>query len=191
LNGLNRAETAPTSTSTVAAWYQKSLSTPTIRLSLFVSFLVLFSYVGMQMLSPSHNGSLLSNLASTPTSCPDCTFKECQRTLCPKVAPYVCTTGAAHDGCGSLPAAWIGNSVCTTCCDSLSCSSTLPGPHEDIKLCAACTPSECSTFAKRCDSKSPYVCTDGGATNGCTADKYHWPSALNGICNKCCDISQC
>ena len=149
---------------------------------------VILSFSVMKMRSP---GSSIFLRASN--TCRSCTFTECQRKLCPLVAPQVCVKGAARDGCGSTPAAWIGNSVCDECCDSSKCAATTPSGDDDtLTLCAKCTFSQCLEFKDKCYSSSaPYVCTDGGAKYGCTKEKYHWPSALNGICNSCCDISTC
>lgn len=125
--------------------------------------------------------------------CKDCTFLQCQRSMCdPLVAPMVCTSGAAHDGCADTALAWEASYVCDECCDKTECASTKPTGGEEDELpfkCSACTAKQCE--AHSCPDTQQYVCLAGGATGGCTNDKYHWPTSLNNICNGCCDASGC
>ena len=137
-----------------------------------------------------------SRNTSAPTvlgSCRSCSFLECKRTLCDvKLDPYICVKGAAMDGCAPNEAAWVESSTCTECCDAAKCASTLPVEGKDnIAMCGPCSDEECITYGYACGYLSSYVCTDGSARYGCSDDKYHWPTALNGICNKCCDIRKC
>jgi hypothetical protein len=137
------------------------------------------------------NSSVVS--LSGTAECRECNFRECKRTLCDHaIAPFVCISGAANDGCASTSNAWIGNSVCDECCDSSNCVATeLAAEDDSISLCPACSAQECQTFSSKCDVKDPYMCLEGGARYGCSADKYHWPTALNGICTQCCDLTKC
>jgi hypothetical protein len=132
--------------------------------------------------------------SSTPAvdTCRDCTFAECKRSLCDDLVPFICTDGAAHDGCAATASAWLGNSVCSECCDSTHCDDQKPTEDDDsITLCASCTVDECSALSSKCGGADPFICLEGGGRYGCSDDKYHWPTALNGICTKCCDLESC
>lgn len=167
------------------------------------------------------SGGSVSSLYSSSGETRSCTFAECQRTMCDENnSPFVCTagkfstsidvdiflliancvcfalfplfTGAAHDGCASTAAAWAHNSVCTDYCDISQCSSTEHTSTDDtIGKCDACTPSECLTYGTKCTSPDVFVCVDGSARYGCSADQYQWPSSINSICNACCDTTTC
>jgi hypothetical protein len=137
--------------------------------------------------------SSAANMLKDSQSCGACSFAQCKRTMCdPTTVPFVCIAGAAHDGCAATDAAWIGNSVCDECCDSSACASAAPSEDDDsIALCGACSAEDCSALSSKCNVNDPYLCLSGGARYGCSDDKYHWPTALNGICLQCCDLSTC
>lgn len=130
---------------------------------------------------------------TSSAECRVCSFRECQRSLCDRqIAPFVCIEGAAHDGCASTSDAWIGNSVCEGCCDASNCDTTEKSFNDDVlTLCPPCTQLQCDVFSPKCDDKDPYVCLEGGARYGCTSEIFHWPTALNGICTECCDLTLC
>ena len=56
-----------------------------------------------------------------------------------------------------------------------------------VASCKPCTYTQCKLNG--CGSKAPFVCTAGGATNGCAADAMDWLKSIS--CSDCCDSSDC
>lgn len=136
-----------------------------------------------------------AGVAGEPANCAPCAFLQCQRSMCsPKEVPYVCTAGAASDGCAATAAAWYAfDSTCDACCDATACAHTTPTAEDvaAITPCAGCDAHQCTTYSHKCPTPDPFVCTDGGGTGGCTSDEWQWPTRLNNICNVCCDLTSC
>jgi hypothetical protein len=155
--------------------------------------IVLFIFFTASMWIPRPSAAIGVDQMTALGECKPCTFFECKRTLCPAdKAPMVCTKGAAHDGCADTSAAWLASYVCDDCCDSSHCATTKESDTDEesgMTKCTTCTKSECQQF--NCPATSPYICLGGGATGGCSDDKWHWPSSLNNICTKCCDAESC
>lgn len=114
------------------------------------------------------------------SSCRPCEYEECQRNNCDATESYVCVSGTSRDGCSPDSTAWTNTSDCKECCDASKCSSTKPKRGKVYDGCDVCSKSECETFSHKCPKSSPYVCVNGSAVNGCSADSGHWPNALNG-----------
>lgn len=56
-----------------------------------------------------------------------------------------------------------------------------------LASCKPCTYSQCQLTG--CGSTEPFVCTAGGANNGCAAGSTDWLNSIS--CTDCCDSSDC
>ena len=59
--------------------------------------------------------------------------------------------------------------------------------HVDVVGCKPCTYSQCQLTG--CGSTAPFMCTAGGANNGCASDAMDWLKSIS--CSDCCDSSNC
>jgi len=168
--------------------------------------------------TPAVQGGLPPPVAMEQGRCRMCTFKECMADHCPRIRTnctscdwdrlisyFLITVAAPTDlcvagmsslpqpGCSEDPHQWMDSPFCTDCCSSEFCwlDQSLPVGHPDEPhRCPACTHVECRIFAHVCPYPIyPFVCTSGGATNGCTGNPYEWP--LTAACDACCDLTAC
>jgi hypothetical protein len=120
----------------------------------------------------------------------DCTFHECITSTCQFLtASYTCLEyqGNVNGGCSVIP--WYVPGDCDEQCNLANCDS-LPVPKDEH----GCEYSECDddACAKKCPDNTPYQCTEGSSTYGCTNDKFMWTyKSAHSVCSKCCDVTTC
>jgi len=155
---------------------------------------VQFTIVGIVVLTVLYFfNSYFGQYAHRPPSfCPPCSFAQCESASCDQAtSPMVCLSGATVGGCAALESNWKDNDGCDSCCDSSRCSEATPtGTDDSIELCPECPIHQCDTVAAACGLNS-FMCLEGEAAGGCTTDKYHWPTAGESVCKKCCDGVNC
>eukprot|EP00759_Apiculatamorpha_spiralis_P011101 PhF_6_TR18559/c0_g1_i1/m.27109 len=123
-----------------------------------------------------------SHVASQGNTCSPCTASQCSTTPCIGPAdPFYCYSGRSAGGCAPTATAWNNSQFCTGCCDASSCKPT-------FQCSATCSVSSCQS-PSRCPAASPYMCTSGNSTNGCSADRDAWPTSRT--CSACCDARSC
>ena len=125
-----------------------------------------------------------SRLKSTFVCSDECTFAECTASMCQSTA-FLCSSGAALNGCVSSETYWPSTSVCSSCCNMVNCAEVLANP-DNAASCLPCTVSQCESLAsvsnQRCGPTAPYVCLAGSSKMGCNANKYYWASMQNSQC---------
>lgn len=126
---------------------------------------------------------VLLGSAASAAPCPMCTLTQCATVGCGTAQPYACLTGMSAGGCSSNPAAWNETVTCQSCCDASHCSSM---PR--FQCSASCSAAMCHSV-RRCAATSPYMCTSGNATYGCSPSNAYWPVMPQ--CDACCDIRSC
>lgn len=121
-----------------------------------------------------------------------------QENLCDaSLSPYVCTSGAAHNGCAGEETAWSTSGVCDECCSMEECESTeeAGGAGAGVAACAECTSEQCTALSEvsiqKCGGTAPFVCVAGSARMGCSEDPYHWSALPDTQCSDCCNQLSC
>ena len=100
--------------------------------------------------------------------------------------PYICSSGLLKGSCSVDPLIWQESRMCNTFCDTRNkptynlFPSFLPVPDRSKRL-ANCP----NQFVGSCSASMPYMCTDGIASSGCSANPQFWQNSP--FCKAYCD----
>lgn len=159
---------------------------------LFFTSMFLYLFIG-QIVPVAVSAPDPEHIEKSSFECPPCDFHQCEGSLCEY--PFMCTGGAANGGCASLAGDWPKSGVCSSCCNRQHCDATIAAGSEDSRACTKCSTSQCSRLAsisrQRCGRDAPFVCVEGSARMGCSADKFAWLAGKDTLCSECCESSTC